>query len=50
MDLKGQFMQSVVVRKAPDGSLSVGCVSGPAPAEVPQNLGAAKPAPALEEK
>jgi hypothetical protein len=50
MDLKGQFLQSVVVRKAPDGSLSMGCVSGPAPAEVPQNLGAPKPAPALEEK
>ncbi|HKA37782.1 MAG TPA: hypothetical protein VKH43_13245 [Thermoanaerobaculia bacterium] len=50
MDLKGQFLQSVVVRKAPDGSLSMGCVSGPAPAEVPRNLAPAKPAPALEEK
>lgn len=50
MDLKGRFLQSVVVRKAPDGSLSMGCVSGPAPAQVPLNIGPAKPAPALEEK
>jgi hypothetical protein len=50
MDLKGQFLQSVVMRRAPDGSLSIGCVSGPPPAKAPENLGPARPAPALEEK
>src|SRR5262245_28278314 len=50
MDLKGRFLQSVVMRRAADGSLSMGCVSGPPSAEVPRNLAPAKPAPALEER
>ena len=49
LDLKGQFLQNVVVRRAPDGSLSIGCVEGPSPS-VPLHLGPAKPAPVLEEK
>ena len=49
LDLKGLFVQSVVVRKAPDGTLSMGCVDGPNPS-VPANLAPTKKAPVLEEK
>ena len=49
LDLKGLFVQSVVVRKAADGTLSMGCVEGPNPT-VPAELAPAKKAPVLEEK
>jgi len=49
LDLKGLFLQSVVVRRAADGSLVMGCVEGPNPT-VPPDLAPAKKAPVLEER
>ena len=49
LDLKGLFVQSVVVRRAPDGSLALGCVDGPDPS-VPADLAPAKKAPLLEDR
>ena len=49
LDLQGLFMQNFVGVRMPDGSLSFGCVEGPATAAgyVPSEK---KPAPKLEEK
>jgi hypothetical protein len=49
LDLQGLFMQNFVAVRMPDGTLSFGCVEGPATAAgyVPPEK---KPAPKLEEK
>jgi hypothetical protein len=49
LDLQGLFMQNFVAVRMPDGSLSMGCVEGPATAAgyvPPEKM----PAPKLEEK
>lgn len=50
LDLKGQFMQDVVVVKRPDGSLSMQCVPDSEGARVSHPAAPAKPAPPLEER
>ncbi len=50
LDLKGLFMQDVVVVKRPDGSLSAQCVPDSERATVTAAPAPAKPAPALEER
>jgi hypothetical protein len=49
LDLQGLFMQNFVAVRMPDGSISMGCVEGPATAAsyVPREK---KPAPKLEER
>ena len=49
LDLQGLFMQNFVAVRMPDGSLSTGCVEGPATAAGYVPPGKA-PAPKLEEK
>jgi hypothetical protein len=50
LDLKGLFMQDLVVVKGPDGSLSMQCVPDSERASVTAATAPAKPAPALEER
>jgi hypothetical protein len=50
LDLKGHFMQDVVVVKRPDGSLSMQCVPDSEGARVSHPAAPAKPAPPLEER
>ena len=50
LDLKGLFMQDLVVVKRPDGSLSMQCVPDSEWAGVAATPAPSKPAPALEER
>jgi hypothetical protein len=50
LDLKGLFMQDLVVVKRPDGSLSMQCVPDSERTSVTTSPAPAKPVPALEER
>ncbi len=50
VDLKGRFMQDLVVVRKPDGSLSFGCVPDSAKDSALSTPPVSRPAPALEER